>query len=325
MTSLVNEVDLGAAWNCLAGKVRRTPVVSLGTCGAGRAPLFAKLETFQYTGSFKARGALSAVTSSLVPPAGVVAASGGNHGAAVAWAARSVGVPATVFVPAAYPSVKLARVVRYGGCLQAVEGSYADAVLGAREFAARTGALFVHAYDDAPVVAGQATAAMELREQLGRVDTVLVACGGGGLYAGTALALAGAARVLPVEPASAPSLHAAVTAGAPKTVAIGGVAVDSLGAPEAGKIATAVALSHGTTPVLVADEDILSARAWLWEEFRLLVEPGAAAAVAPLLTGAVVPVAGETVAVILSGANSSLPVPESRLSPDLEEPDREPT
>lgn len=308
--------ELHQARERLSGRVRRTPVIELGdelatqlgtggadgSSGAGWS-LVLKLEMTQYSGSFKARGALNSLLARPVPEAGVVAASGGNHGAAVAWAASTCGVPATIFVPSTSPASKLERIRGYGAELHVVEGHYAEALTASIEHAGRTGARLVHAYDDPDVVAGQATIGAELLEQVPDVDTVLLACGGGGLFAGVALACAGRAVVVPVEPATCPTLQQAVAAGRPVPVDVGGLAADSLGARQAGAIATAVALANRTEPRLVGDADIAAARSWLWEHVRVPAEPGGATGLAGLLARVYEPREHEKVVVVVSGAN----------------------
>jgi threonine dehydratase len=267
-----------------------------------------KLELFQHTGSFKARGALNVLLSRPVPADGVVAASGGNHGAAVAWAASQVGVPARVFVPASSPPVKARRIASYGADVVVVDGYYPQALAASEEWAAAHDVAQVHAYDDPDVVAGQGTLGLEVAEQVPDADTVLVSCGGGGLYAGVALALEGRCDVQPVEPRRCPTLHAALDAGGPVPVEVAGVAADSMGAAVAGRLAYAVAAARCTRPLLVSDEAIVAARSYLWERHRILAEPGGVTALAGLLSGAFRPTSGTTV-VVVSGANT-LEIPE---------------
>jgi threonine dehydratase len=306
--------DVEAARRRTAGLLRRTPVTVLaaGDLLPGR-PVALKLEQLQHTGSFKARGALNRVLAaaerSELGPAGVVAASGGNAGLAVAWAAARERVPARVFVPATAPAVKVARLRELGADVVQVGDRYAAAYEAALADAGRTGALFCHAYDQAEVCAGQGTLALELLEQLQRrgdgVDTVLVAVGGGGLMAGVAAALEGRARVVGVEPRTVPTFAAALEAGRPVDVEVSGVAADSLGATRLGAIAWDVARRTGAGSVLVGDDDVVRARRLLWERHRLVVEHGAATVVAALQTGAYLPADGERVAAVLCGANTA--------------------
>jgi threonine dehydratase len=305
-----SEAELRAAEARLRGVVRRTPVLEL-TEGELDVPgrIVLKLELQQHVGVFKARGALNTLLSLSAPPAGVVAASGGNHGAAVAWAAARVGVPARVFVPATSPRSKVDRIASYGAEVVVVAGYYPDALAASRAWAAERDVLQVHAYDMPSVVAGQATLGSELAEQVPSASTVLVSCGGGGLYAGVALGVADRCRVVPVEPELCPTLHAAVEQGGPVPTEVAGVAADSMGAAAAGRIAYEVATARGTTSVLVPDEAIVAARTWLWTRCRVLAEPGGATAFAALLSGAYRPSTGDVTVVVVSGGNhTDLPV-----------------
>jgi threonine dehydratase len=309
---VITRDDVEAARRRTAGLVRRTPVTVLepGDLVPG-LPVALKLEQLQHTGSFKARGALNRVLAAAergeLGPAGVVAASGGNAGLAVAYAAARDGVAARVYVPATAPPVKVARLRELGADVVQVGDRYAQAYEAAVADADRTGALFCHAYDQPEVCAGQGTLALELAEQLdGAVDTVLVAVGGGGLVAGVAAALEGRARVVGVEPGTVPTFAAALQAGGPVDVPVSGVAADSLGATRLGAIAWEVTARTCVRSVLVADDDVVTARRLLWERHRLVVEHGAATVVAALLSGAVVPEPGERVAAVLCGANTAL-------------------
>jgi len=294
----------------IAGRIRVTPVLAAdpGTFPPA-ATVWLKLEHLQHTGSFKVRGAfnriLSAVGAGTMPAAGVVAASGGNAGLAVAYAAASHDLPTRVFVPASAPAVKVDRLRGYGAEV-VLEGSYyADAYDAAVKHVAQTGALFCHPYDQPEVCAGQGTLGLELLEQTGgQLDTVLIAVGGGGLMAGVAAATEGRARVVGVEPDTIPTLHTALAAGRPVDVDVSGVAADSLGARRLGDIPYAVAARTGVRSVLVGEADIVAARALLWDRYRLAVEHGGATALAALLSGAYPPAEGERVAVILCGANT---------------------
>ena len=300
--------DIEAAADRIRGRVRRTPVATVeGALLGGRGPVVLKLEQVQHSGSFKARGAFNSLLSArelgTLPAAGVIAASGGNAGLAVAHAARELGIPAGIFVPEAASPVKVARLRALGAQVSVVPGYYADALAASTEAIRTTGALAVHAYDQPEVVAGQGTLGLELLEQA-EVDTVLVAVGGGGLASGVALATAGRARVVAVEPERIPTLHAALAAGQPVDVEVSGVAADALGARRVGGIALAVARETGMGSVLVPESAILAARRLLWEELRLLVEPAGATAAAALLCGAWAAEPGERVAVVLCGANT---------------------
>lgn len=299
--------DVRAATERLGALVRRTPVLAADPVG-GAGPLWFKLEYLQHTGSFKARGALNRILSAAadgeLTDAGVVAASGGNAGVAVAYAAGRLGVPAEIHLPTTSPPAKVRRLHDLGATVVCTGREYADAYAAAQARAQVTGATLCHAYDQPAMVAGAGTLAMELVEQTGGVDTVLVAVGGGGLLAGVAAALGGTARVLGVEPTGAATLHEALAAGQPVDVPVSGVAADSLGARRLGAIAYEVATRCGVRSLLVGDDDLVAARRWLWAHYRIAVEHGAAAALAALTARAYRPEPGERVAVILCGANT---------------------
>ena len=290
--------EIEAAARRIAGHVRVTPVCDLTLAGH---PVALKLEQLQHTGSFKARGAFNTLLSADVPAGGVVAASGGNHGAAVGHAAAALGHPAHVFVPEIAGPAKIALVERTGATCHVVPGAYADALEAARAHEARTGAMQVHAYDAPATLAGQGTAMREWEAQGLAADTVLIAVGGGGLIGGALAWLGGRRKVVAVEPARAPTLHAALAAGRPVDVDVGGVAANALGARRIG--ALCFELARDVASVLVEDADILAAQRALWQEARLVVEPAGAAALAALTSGAYVPVPGERVAVLICGAN----------------------
>ena len=306
---LLTPQDVAAAADRVRGRVRRTPVAALEPGALGVAgPVWFKLEHLQHTGSFKARGALNRLLAARadgeIPASGVVTASGGNAGLAVAYAAGTLGVPAQLVVPTTAPAVKVARLAALGADVVQHGTQYAEANEQALLRARESGAVFCHAYDQVEVCAGQGTLALELLEDLPDVDTVVVAVGGGGLMAGVTTALAGRARVVGVEPETIPTLHAALAAGGPVDVDVSGVAADSLGARRLGDIAYDVAVRQEVGSVLVSDTSILAARRMLWEDYRLAVENGCAAAVAGLVSGAYRPADGERVAVILCGANT---------------------
>ncbi|MEV6521909.1 threonine/serine dehydratase [Longispora sp. NPDC051575] len=307
---MISRTDIEAAAARIDGRVRTTPVARVGAGAFGPAPeLWLKLEFLQHTGSFKARGAfnriLAAAGSGTLPAAGVVAASGGNAGLAVAYAASAVAVPAVVYVPTTAPQVKVAKLHKLGATVRQVGAEYAEAYEAAVRYAADTGALFCHAYDQPEICAGQGTLGLELLDQLGgELDTVLVAVGGGGLLAGVAAALEGRARVVAVEPEGIPTLHDALAAGRPVDVPVGGIAVDSLGARRIGDIAFDVATRTKVASLLVSDQAIVDARRLLWDRCRVVVEHGTAAALAAVATGGYVPADGERVAVLLCGANT---------------------
>jgi threonine dehydratase len=288
----------------VAPYVRRTPVVVLAGEGAGlQHDIVLKLEGMQHSGSFKVRGAFNTLLSQPVPAAGVLAASGGNHGAAVAYAAQRLGHPAEVFVPQAAPEAKLQRIRRYGARVTAVGADYAEAYEASLEQERRSGALRVHAYDQPEVVLGQGSVAVELSEQAPELDVLLVAVGGGGLIAGCASWYTDSLRVVAVETVGAPTLHRARQAGAPVDVEVSGVAADALGARRLGALAHEVAQRYVDDAVLVDDDAVLAAQRLLWDELRVLAEPGGATALAALLSGAHVAGPGDRVGVLVCGAN----------------------
>ncbi|MGH3462011.1 MAG: threonine/serine dehydratase [Kribbellaceae bacterium] len=299
---IVTRDDVLAAAERIRGRVRRTPVLEVSPT------LTLKLELLQHTGSFKPRGAfnrlLSARAAGELGDQGVVAASGGNAGLAVAYAARDLGVPAHVFVPESAPEPKVRRLRELGADVVQTGTEYAEASAAAATAATERGALLVHAYDQPEVVAGQGTLGLELTDQVDGADTVLVAVGGGGLMAGIVTALDGRARVVGVEPELCPTMHQALQVGAPVDVPVSGSAADSLGARRLGEIAFAAASSYGVLSVLVGEDAILAARRELWQRYRLVAEHGAATAYAALTAGAYKPEHDERVVVVVCGANT---------------------
>jgi threonine dehydratase len=293
--------DVREAAARIEGHVRRTPVLELGTIAGGSA--VAKLEFHQHTGSFKPRGAFHKLLSSEVPPAGVIAASGGNFGAAVAYAAREAGVRAEVFVPTTSPEAKVARIRGYGAEVTIVEGYYAEAQAALADRQARTGALMMHPFDQPEVIAGQGTIGIELDEQLPALDSVVVAVGGGGLIAGIAAWFRRRVRVVGVEPTASATMTAALAAGEPVVAPVGGIAADSLGSARVGDHTFEIVRDQVDRVVLVEDDAIRAAQRWYWDVCRAVVEPGGAAALAALQAGAYVPEPGERVCVLASGAN----------------------
>ena len=290
-----------AAAKRILGRVRRTPVLELGEIRG--ASVVAKVELLQHTGSFKPRGAFNKLLSSEIPPAGVIAASGGNFGLAVAHAARETGVRAEIFIPSSSPQTKVDRVRAHGATVTIVEGYFAEAyeALGAR--AAETGALVMHPFDQPEVIAGQGTLGIEIEEQVPDVATVLMGVGGGGPLAGIAAWCGDRIRVIGVEPESCASMTAALEAGEPVTVPVGGLAADSLGAARVGDLTFPIVRDRVERMVLVSEDQIRDAQRALWEDVRLIVEPGGAAAFAALRSGAYRPSPGERVCVVLSGGN----------------------
>jgi threonine dehydratase len=304
-------VDSGAIARTLAlirPYVRRTPVLEFDRADLGLppgAPVTAKLEFTQHAGSFKTRGAFANLLLRDVPDAGVVAASGGNHGAAVAYAARRREVPATIFVPTVSSPAKVSRIRGFGADLHVGGDLYADALAASLRWAGRSGALPVHAFDSSWTIGGTGTVGLELQDQAPGLDTVLVAVGGGGLIAGIAAWYEGRARVVGVEPETAPTLWTARKAGEPVDAPAGGVAADSLAPRRVGELVFPITQQYVEDVVLVPDEAILAAQRTAWDALRIVVEPGAATALAALTSGAYVPAADERVGVILSGANTT--------------------
>jgi threonine dehydratase len=304
--SLVDAEGIARACEVIRPYVRRTPVLEVDGAELGCAAhaVTLKLEQLQLAGSFKARGAFTNLLTRAVPEVGVVAASGGNHGAAVAYAARRLGVAARVFVPAISSPAKLARIRACGAELVLAGERYADALAASEEWAARSGALQVHAFDQPETLLGQGTLALELLEQAPALDTILVAVGGGGLIAGIAAWCAGRVRVVGVEPEAAPTLTAALRAGKPVDAPAGGIAADSLAPRRVGELVFPIARAYVERVVLVGDAAIRQAQRTLWDRVRVVAEPGGAAALAALESGAYRPSRDERVAVVVSGGNT---------------------
>lgn len=294
-----------AAAERIASHVRMTPIIELAPDTLGTSSnVVAKLELLQHTGSFKPRGAFNMMLSHDIPDSGVIAASGGNHGLAVAYAARSLGVAAEIFVPEVSPDIKVRRLHDYGATVHVIDGVYDNAASACRTRADESGALMVHAYNMPEVLAGQGTMALEIEAQVPDVDTVLIAAGGGGLGGGAAQWFgAHGPKVVIVEPESSCCFHAAKAAGVPTPVTPSGVAVDSLGAGTVGDLPFAALTDANAESVLVSDEAITEAQRTIWDRLRLIAEPGGATAPAALLSGAYVPAADEKVVVVICGSN----------------------
>jgi threonine dehydratase len=286
--------------------IRRTPVLAANGRDFGFADmdLTLKLELLQHAGSFKTRGAFANLLLRQVPAAGVVAASGGNHGAAVAYAARAMNAPAKIYVPAISSPAKIQRIRDYGADLVVGGASYADALAASEDWRAQSGALGVHAFDQAETMLGQGSVGLELSEQAPDLDALLVGVGGGGLIAGIAAWYAGKIRVVGVEPEASPTLHRAFEAGCPVDAPIGGIAADSLAPRRVGEQVFPIARQYVDRVVLVSDEAIRQAQNALWQGIRIVAEPGAAAAFSALLSGRYLPRAGERVGVLVSGGNT---------------------
>ncbi|MEV0028395.1 threonine/serine dehydratase [Nocardia sp. NPDC050793] len=301
--------DIKAAAERIAGRVRPVTIAPADQSDDGSPQLWLALEFLQHTGSFKARGAQNFLQAhreaGSLPERGVTIASGGNAGMACAWAARSQHVPATVFLPATAPPVKIDKLHGYGADVRLVGEQYADALAACHTFAESSGALLSHAYDNPLIAAGAGTLLTEIRRQLPRLDTVVVAVGGGGLFAGIATAAAHyGVRVVAAEPRNCRALHAALAAGAPVDVAVDSVAADALGARRVTELALGAARASDSVSVLVSDEEIVATRRALWAEHRLAVEHAAATAMAALTGGGYRPAPGERVCVVLCGANT---------------------
>jgi len=287
--------------------IRRTPLVKADMADFGHPPqaLTFKLEFLQHSGSFKARGAFANLLLRKAPTAGVVAASGGNHGVAVAYAAQRLGVPATIFLPDITSPSKIERIKGCGANLIFAGTRYADALAASEDHVAQTGAMAIHAYDQAETLLGQGSVGMELEQDAPDIDTLLVAVGGGGLIGGIAAWFGGRCRIVAVEPEQSPTLHAAFAAGEPVDAPAGGIAADSLAPRRVGRLMFPIAHAHVERVVLVTDEAIVQAQEALWSRLRVVTEPGGAAAFAALLSGRYKPQAGERVAVLLCGANTT--------------------
>lgn len=295
----------------IAPHVRRTPVIEIAAAdfgldlGPDAPPLTLKLELTQRSGSFKARGAFANLLLRDVPPAGVAAASGGNHGAAVAYAAMQLGHKARIFVPEISSPAKIARIRGYGADLAVGGAVYAEALAACEAYIARSGALSVHAFDQIETMLGAGSVGLEFDSQAPNLDTVLVAVGGGGLIGGIAAWYAGRIKVIGVEPTLAPTLTMALAAGRPVDAPTGGIAADSLAPKRIGELVFPIARQHVAGCVLVTDDAIAAAQQALWDTLRIVAEPGAAAPMAALLSRAYAPAAGERVGVLVSGANTT--------------------
>lgn len=301
----VCRATIAATYQQIKSAIRLTPVIDVRVPGVA-LPVTLKLECLQHTGSFKPRGAFANLMEATAPAAGVAAASGGNHGAAVAYAAKVLGLPARIFVPVLTPPAKVDRIKSYGAEVVATGDNYAQALAGCEEYLDQSGALAVHAYDSHATLNGQGTIGLELENQAPGLDTVLVAIGGGGLIGGIAAWCHGGPKVIGIEPETCATLHAALAAGHPVDILPSGLAVDSLGASRAGALMFPIARQAIASVALVGDRDIAAAQAWLWNDLRLVTEPGGAAAFAALLCGAYRAEPDERVGVIMCGANTDL-------------------
>ena len=307
MDSIPTRDAIERTYALIGPHLRVTPVLhTSGTSLGGPAvPITFKLEHLQHSGSFKARGAFASLSLREVPAAGVVAASGGNHGVAVAYAAAQLDVPAHIFVPTVSSPAKIDRIRRLGATLTVIGDRYVDALAASQVWAEQSGARQVHAFDQVETILGQATLGLELSRQAPEVDTVLAAVGGGGHIAGIAAWYRGDVRVVGVEPRLAPTLFDALAAGHPVDAPMGSVAADSLAPKRVGELTFPIAQAYVDRVVLVDDDDILRAQAALWDSARIVAEPGGATACAALLCGAYQPAKDERVAVIVCGGNTT--------------------
>jgi threonine dehydratase len=307
LSDAVNPQQISRCEKLIRPYIRRTPVITIDGADVGlkSSKLCLKLELFQHSGSFKARGAFANLLTRKVPAAGVVAASGGNHGAAVAYAAMTLKVPAKIFVPSVSSPAKVQRIREYGADLVIEGDRYADALAASEGWVQKTGAMPVHAFDQDETMLGQGTIGMELDEQAPEIDTLLVSVGGGGLIAGIAAWYASRIKVVGVEPFAAPTLTRALEAGHPVDAEAGGLAADSLAPRRVGDRVFPIARSHVHSVVLVTDDAIATAQKLLWQALRVVAEPGGAASLSALLCGAYQPRSGERVAAIVSGGNTT--------------------
>jgi threonine dehydratase len=306
MTSTVDRAAIERTYAVIAPYLRLTPVVEIAgeDFGLGDCRLVFKLEQLQHGGSFKARGAFANLRLREIPPAGVVAASGGNHGVAVALAAHRLGIPATIFVPGVASPAKMQKIREHGAELVVVSDRYADALVASEAHAAHTGALRVHAFDQAETLLGQGSVALELERQAPALDALLVAVGGGGLIGGVAAWCAGCLELVGVEPETAPTLTEARRAGRPVDAEAGGIAADSLAPKRVGELMFPIAERYVREVLLVTDAAVADAQRTLWSTLRIAVEPGGAAAFAALLSGRYRTRPRQRIGVLVCGANT---------------------
>jgi threonine dehydratase len=303
----INRNTIAATERLIRPHVRHTPVITVDAAefGLEKRPLSFKLEFLQHTGSFKPRGAFANLLTRKAPAVGVVAASGGNHGAAVAFAAMRLGIKAAIFVPKVTSPAKLDRIRAYGAELVVTGEVYAEALAASEARVAETGALAVHAYDQPETLLGQGSVGLELEADRPEIDTLLVATGGGGLIGGIAAWYEGRTRIVSVEPEAAPTLYNALKARHPVDAPAGGIAADSLAPRRVGALMFPIAQQYVADAVLISDEAIRDAQLRLWDVLRVAAEPGGAAALAALLSGRYRPAKDERVAVLLCGANTT--------------------
>jgi threonine dehydratase len=304
---MISAQQILSTYQIIRPYVRRTPVIEVegADFGIETARLTLKLESLQHAGSFKSRGAFTNLLTRKIPAAGVVAASGGNHGAAVAFAAMRRRVPAKIFVPSVASSTKIRQISEYGADLSVSGERYADALAASEAWVAQSGALAIHAFDQQETLLGQGTVGLELEEQASDITTLLVAVGGGGLIAGIAAWYQGRINVVGVEPEQAPTLTRALAAGRPVDAEAGGIAADSLAPRRVGELVFPIIQRHVRSTVLVSDDAIRDAQRLLWKLLRTVAEPGGAAALAALTSRRYVAAPNERVAVLICGGNST--------------------
>jgi len=302
----IDRENINKAEKLIRPHIRRTPIIKLAgsEIGMDSVEVILKLELFQHSGSFKPRGAFTNMLMREVPSAGVVAASGGNHGAATAYAAMKLNKPAKIFVPTVASSAKINRIKSYGADCVVTGERYAESLLASEDWANKTGALPIHAYDQPETLLGQGTVAAEFHEQDPNLDTLLVAVGGGGLIGGMAAWYAGDIKIIGVEPENAPTLAHALRAGHPVDAPAGGVAADSLAPKRVGEIMFPIAKKYVSNVALVSDDAIVQAQKFLWDRLRIVAEPGGAAALSALLSKQYVPQNGERIGVVVCGGNT---------------------
>jgi threonine dehydratase len=303
---VISPEQIRATYAVIAPYIRRTPVIEVQGADFELkvGPMILKLESLQHAGSFKVRGAFNNLLTRNVPCVGVVAASGGNHGAAVAFAAMKLGVPAKIFVPSVASPAKIQQIKDYGANLVIAGERYADALAASEAWTAQTGAMPVHAFDQVETMLGQGTVGLEFEEQVSGLDTLLVSVGGGGFIAGIAAWYQGKINVVGVEPEEAPTLTRALEAGRPVDAAAGGIAADSLAPRRVGELVFPIAKRYVARTVLVTDDAIREAQRLLWKVLRVVAEPGGAAAFAALTSGRYVARSDERIGVMICGGNT---------------------
>jgi threonine dehydratase len=303
----ITRETITAAYQLVRPHIRRTPVLEANGSDFGLDPiaLTFKLELMQHAGAFKTRGAFANLLMRKVPSAGVVAASGGNHGVAVAYAAMKLGIRAKIFLPTISSPAKIARIREYGAELVVAGEDYAEALAGSEAWLKQSGALPVHAFDQTETLLGQGGVGLELAEQAPDIDTLLVPVGGGGLIGGIAAWYAGRVKIVGVEPEASPTLARALAAGRPVDAEVGGIAADSLAPRRVGELMFPIAQRHVAAVVLVTEDAIRQAQKALWEKLRIVAEPGGATAFAASLSGRYRPQPGEKVGVLISGGNTT--------------------